>query len=152
MTAVEFHVNQADKLHYSCRLLRKVYRSGTAAVVTAEPKLLEQLDQQLWLMSSTEFVPHCSSTAANATRAATPIVLVSELDALDELDQRTREGVLINLGQQVPAGFERFERVIEIASSQPEDRLAARARWKYYQERGYALKRHDTAAPEPQLA
>ena len=146
MTAVEFHVNQPDKLHYACRLLRKVYRSGTAAVVTAEPALLQQLDQQLWLLSTTEFVPHCSSNAPASTLNATPILLASQLDACPS------EGVLINLGQHIATGFERFERVIEVASSQEEDRLAARARWKYYQERGYALKRHDVPAGEAKAA
>ena len=47
MTDIEFHVNVPDKLHYSCRLLRKAYRSGANAVVTAEPELLLQLDQHL---------------------------------------------------------------------------------------------------------
>lgn len=146
MTAVEFHVNQPDKLHYTCRLLRKVYRSGTAAVVTAEPELLQLLDQQLWLMSATEFVPHCSSNALASTLAATPILLASQIDACPP------EGVLINLGQNVAAGFERFERVIEVASSDEEDRLAARARWKFYQERGYPLKRHDAPTGESKTA
>jgi DNA polymerase III subunit chi len=146
MTAVEFHVNQPDKLHYACRLLRKAYRSGAKAVVIAEPELLQQLDQQLWLLSPTEFLPHCSSTAAAHTVAATPIVLASQIE------DGPADGVLINLGQAIAPGFERFERVIEIASSQEEDRLAARARWKYYQERGYALKRHEIAATDQRAA
>lgn len=139
MTAIEFHVNQADKLHYTCRLLRKAYRMGTSTVVTAEPDLLEQLDQMLWQFSSTEFLPHCTSSSPAHTAARTPIVLASQLDNC------SFESVLINVGQRVAPGFERFERVIEVASSQEDDRLAARARWKFYQERGYSLKRHEAA-------
>ena len=137
MTAIEFHVNVSDKLHYSCRLLRKAYRSGANAVVTATPELLLQLDKVLWSYSSTEFLPHCRSDSAVATTAATPILLAEQLDVYPP------GSVLINLGLQVPGGFELFERFIEVASSSEDDRLAARERWKHYRDRGYALKRHE---------
>ena len=137
MTAIEFHVNVPDKLHYSYRLLRKAYRSGANAVVTATPELLLQLDKVLWSYSSTEFLPHCRSDSAAATTAATPILLAEQLDVYPP------GSVLINLGLQVPGGFERFERFIEVASSSEDDRLAARERWKHYRDRGYALKRHE---------
>ena len=142
MTAIEFHVNQDDKLHYACRLLRKAYRMGTNTVVTAEPQLLQQLDNLLWQFSSTDFLPHCSSNSPAQTVAVTPIVLTAQLDAC------LSDGVLINLGQSVAPGFECFERVIEVASSQEEDLLAARGRWKFYQERGYPLKRHEVATTD----
>ena len=137
MTDIEFHVNVPDKLQYSCRLLRKAYRSGAKAVVTAEPDLLLQLDQMLWSYSATEFLPHCRGNSAATTMASTPIWLV------DTLDVCPAGSVLINLGQQVPGDFERFERFIEVASSADSDRLAARDRWKYYRDRGYSLKRHE---------
>ena len=143
MTDIEFHVNVPDKLHYSCRLLRKAYRSGAKAVVTAEPELLQQLDQLLWSYSTTEFLPHCRSDSSFQVMAATPIWLADQLDACPS------GSVLINLRQHVPDDFERFERFIEVASSQESDRLAARDRWKYYRDRGYSLKRHELpAAPE----
>ena len=142
MTAIEFHVNVSDKLHYSCRLLRKAYRSGANAVVTATPELLLQFDKVLWSYSSTEFLPHCRSDSAAATMAATPILLAEQLDVYPP------GSVLINLGLQVPGGFERFERFIEVASSSQDDRLAARERWKHYRDRGYALKRHELPATQ----
>ena len=142
MTAIEFHVNVPDKLHYSCRLLRKAYRSGANAVVTATPELLLQLDKVLWNYSSIEFLPHCRSDSAAATTAATPILLAEQLDVYPP------GSVLINLGLQVPGGFERFERFIEVASSSEDDRLAARERWKHDRDRGYALKRHELPATQ----
>ena len=144
MTDIEFHVNIPDKLHYSWRLLRKAYRSGASSVVTADAEVLHQLDQLLWTYSSTEFLPHCRSNSSGATQSITPIVLTEQLNTCPT------GSVLINLGQQVPSGFERFERFIEIASSLEDDRLAARGRWKHYRDRGYALKRHELpAAMEP---
>ena len=137
MTDIEFHVNVPDKLNYSFRLLRKAYRRGAKAVVTGEPELLQQLDQLLWSYSNTEFLPHCRSDSPATTVAVTPIVLAEQLNVFPS------GSVLINLGQQVPAGFERFERFIEVASSFDADRLAARDRWKHYRDRGYSLKRHE---------
>lgn len=137
MTDIEFHVNVADKLHYSCRLLRKVLRTGAKAVVTAEAELLAQLDQLLWHFSATEFVPHCLSNAPAHTLAVTPVLLASQLDGCPT------DSVLINLGQRVPGNFERFERFIEVASDLPNDLDFARARWKHYKDRGYSLKRHE---------
>ncbi len=142
MTEIEFHANVGDKLHYSCRLLRKAVRSGAKAVVVADADTLMQLDQLLWSYSSAEFLPHCSANSPETTRLASPVLLTEQL--ADQLDGQTSKSVLVNLGQQVPANFERFERFIEIASSQVDDRQAALSRWKYYKARGYALKRHET--------
>ena len=139
MTDIEFHVNQPDKLHYSCRLLRKAYRSGTPVVVSGESAVLEQLDSLLWQFSKVDFLPHCRDNALAAIVSYSPILLVEQALACPAA------AVLINVGQALPRGFERFSRLIEIASADEHDRLAARARWKHYQVRGYPLKRHDPA-------
>ncbi len=141
MTEVEFHFNVGDKLEYSCRLLRKAHAGGAKLLVTADPVMLAQLDQMLWTLSATEFLPHCRSDAPPATLALSPIVLAAS--ALEPVLQGRAAGVLVNLGQDIPPGFESFERFIEIVSSAPEDRLAGRQRWNHYKQRGYALKAHD---------
>jgi DNA polymerase-3 subunit chi len=147
MTEVEFHYNVSDKLAYSCRLLRKARAGGARLLVTGEAVMLAQLDQMLWTFSSTEFLPHCRSDAASATLALTPIVLANS--ALDPVLEGQAYGVLVNLGQDVPQGFERFERFIEVVSSAPDDRQAGRDRWNHYKERGYSLKRHDLTPGTP---
>lgn len=145
MTEVEFHFNVGDKLAYSCRLLRKARAGGAKIMVTAEPNLLAQLDQMLWTFSSTEFLPHCRSEADPATLALTPIVLTPSPS--DPALKGSPHAVLVNLGQAVPEGFERFERFIELVASAEDDRLSARQRWKHYKDRGYALKRYDLSSP-----
>ena len=144
MTEVEFHFNVGDKLDYSCRLLRKAHTGGAKLLVTADPVMLAQLDQMLWTLSATEFLPHCRSDAPPATLALSPIVLAAS--ALEPVLEGRATGVLVNLGQNVPPGFESFERFIEIVSSAPEDRQAGRQRWNHYKQRGYALKAHDRTA------
>ena len=143
MTEIEFHANVPDKLHFSCRLLRKAVRSGARAIVVAEPEILKDLDVLLWTFSATEFLPHCLDTASGQIKQASSLLLTERLASQGELTPNT---VLVNLGQQVPAKFEQFERLIEIASVNADDRQAALARWKHYKERGYSLKRHDATA------
>jgi len=144
MTGVEFHFNVGDKLAYSCRLLRKARAGGAQIMVTAEPNLLAQLDQMLWTFSSTEFLPHCRSDADPATLVVTPIVLAASPS--DPALHGSSHGVLVNLGQLVPEGFERFERFIELVGNAEEDRLSARHRWMHYKDRGYALKKFDLSS------
>ena len=139
MTEVAFHFNVPDKLAYGCRLLRKAWGSGARVVVTAEPETLERLDLMLWTFSALEFVPHCRLTASAATLAVSPVLLAPTLAECPHHE------VLVNLGQDVPPGFERFERFIELVTVADADRAAARSRWKHYTDRGYAMKRHDLA-------
>ena len=65
----------------------------------------------LWSFSPQDFVAHCFADADEDQIAATPVVLASELR------QVPHHEVLLNLDSQVPAGFERFLRLIEVVSS-----------------------------------
>jgi len=139
MNEIEFHFNVPDKLAYSCRLLRKAHLSGACIAVTAEPGLLAELDALLWGFSPAAFVPHCTDTAQPATLAASPIVLTASPANAPHHD------VLLNLGPQVPKGFEAFRRFIEVVSTGLEDVQIGRRRWRHYAAEGYTLKRHDLA-------
>ena len=139
MTEIAFHFNVADKLLYSCRLLRKAHASGAQVAVTGEPEVLAELDQLLWSFSATEFIPHCRTSDGKGQLANKSVLL------LDSPAACPHHGVLVNLGMQVPFEFERFERFIEVVTRGSDERLAARTRWKHYADRGYSLQRHDIA-------
>jgi DNA polymerase-3 subunit chi len=137
-----FHFNAPDKVGHACRLLRKAVSSGAKVMVTGEGGLLRELDTALWTFSPLEFVAHCLGNAPAAMLTASPVVL----------SQTARTGphheVLVNLGQAVPEGFERFERLIEIVTGDEDDRAQGRRRWKHYRDRGYAITTHDLVAKE----
>lgn len=140
MTEVAFHFNAPDKLAYTCRLLRKAYRARAQVVVTGEPALLQDLDRILWTFEPLEFVPHLRAPMAGRVpqrQRATPIWL------LDSADDAPHHDVLVNLGPGVAAGFETFKRLIEVVSASPDDRQAARVRWKHYVDRGYEIVRYE---------
>jgi DNA polymerase-3 subunit chi len=143
MTEVAFHFNVADKWDYICRLLRKAAARGSRVTVTGEPVALRHVDGQLWNLSPTDFVPHCDVSSSDATTvSASPIVFCANPGLSPHHD------VLLNLGDGVPVGFERFERLIEVVGGTEEDRKLSRQRWKHYHDRGYAIRRHDLAAQE----
>jgi DNA polymerase-3 subunit chi len=146
VTEIAFHFNAPDKLSYACRLLRKAYGSSALVVVTGPLDMLKPLDSALWTFGALEFVPHCLTPADAALLAASPVVLACDLDAPGQV--LPHHQVLVNLGDEVPLGFERFERMIEVVVQDEQDRLAARRRWKHYADRGYSIQRHDLATRE----
>lgn len=141
MTGIDFHFNAPDKLSYACRLLRKAWGTGARVVVTGTPETLRELDIQLWTFSALDFIPHCYRSQDPRMLERTPVVLA------DSPRGAPHQQVLVNLGDEVPDGFERFERLIEVVTSGEEDRSQARARWKHYRDRGYAVERKDLAGP-----
>lgn len=140
MTDVAFHFGAPDKLGYACRLLRKAVGSGSSVLVVADEVALQQLDADLWAMSPTDFVAHCAGTADALMQQRCPVLLSTRIDPT-----LVQKQVLVNLAQSVAEGFENFERVIEVVSTDERDRELARLRWKYYTERGYQITRHDLA-------
>jgi DNA polymerase-3 subunit chi len=139
VTDVAFHFNAPDRMAYSCRLLRKAVANGARVVVTGHPDTLQALDAALWTFSAIDFVPHCQLDSDAFVVAVSPVVLAASLDSVPH------QQVLLNLGEQVPSGFERFERVIELVGLIDEDRRQARGRWKHYTDRGHVITRHDLA-------
>lgn len=143
MTQVEFHFNAADKMGYACRLLRKAVAKGASVVVTGEAALLRELDTALWTFSAVDFVPHCHADGAPpAVLAASPVVLSESARGAPH------QQVLVNLGDEVPEGFERYERLIEVVTLDEEDRQHARRRWRHYADRGYAVESRNQVARE----
>jgi DNA polymerase-3 subunit chi len=140
MTEIAFHFNAPDKLAYACRLLRKAVASGAKVVVTGDEASLQTLDTLLWTFSALEFLPHCRADSPMEQRMASPIVLAAQIDGNEALPHHQ---VLLNLGDAVMPGYERFERTIEVVTLDEQDRQNARQRWKHYADRRYAITRHD---------
>jgi DNA polymerase-3 subunit chi len=140
MTDIAFHFNAPDKLAYVCRLLRKAVGSGAKVVVVADTPTLQALDTQLWTFAALEFVPHCRADSPPEVLQASPIILTTDLNNAHQLPHQQ---VLVNLCSTVSAGFDIFQRVIEVVSLEDQDRQNARTRWKQYAEHGYSITRHD---------
>ena len=128
---VAFHFNAPDRLVYACRLLRKAYLKGARLLVLADEPLARELDQRLWTMAGTEFVPHVLDGATAALLERTPIVISSA-----ERAEAAAADVLVNLRDRWPEGYEACARVIEVVTGEPSVRDQARQRWKRYKSLG----------------
>ncbi len=138
MTRIDFHLNVADQLLYTCRLVRKAYGSGLKVVCySTRHELLEHLDTLLWTFSEQDFLPHVVS--GHPDIAQTPIVLTDKSDDISHYD------LLINLDEQWPPFFSRFDRLVEIVGTDEDNKAQARQRYKFYKERGYPLNTFDRA-------
>jgi DNA polymerase-3 subunit chi len=144
MTEIAFHFNVPDRLGYACRLLRKAWRGGAEVAVVGQPALLDRLDQLLWTFDPLAFIPHVRLRPGGPVRPAlqahTTIWLVERGEAAPH------RAVLVNLGDEVPPGFEGFNRLIDVVSVDAAERQAGRARWKHYADRGYVIERHEVGA------
>lgn len=128
MTRVDFHTNVPDKFAYACRLVRKASAAGNRIVLLTDDAAQQQaLDAQLWSFSPTDFLPHVA--AGDALAAQTPIILMH-----DDSAPLPHTDLLVNLSRRMPAGFERFSRVIEVVSAEENDAAAGRQRYKSYKQ------------------
>lgn len=132
MTRVDFHTGVADKLGHACRLIRKAWRAGNRVVVTGSAEQLARLDVQLWTFEPGEFIPHARLLAGGQVPpplARTPIWLAD--DTADLPADLAGAGVLVNLGPEPAAGFDRFPRLIEIVAQASEEVASGRQRWRH---------------------
>ena len=138
MTQIDFYVHVANKLHTLCTLAAKALaRDVRMMVLTPDAETTEQVDRLLWSQPSIGFLPHCR--AHHRLAPLTPIIV-------DHLaDPVVHEQLLVNLCPDSPAVFSRFERLIEIVSLDEADRTLARARFRFYRDRGYEIRTHDLA-------
>lgn len=145
MTEITFYTFADDPLDVARRVAAKAYGQGKQVMIYApDAGAADAIDRLLWTTPALSFVPHCRDTDALA--GETPVLIGANVDALRSAD------VMINLDPCQPAGFGRFERLVEIVGQDDASREAGRVRYRFYQSRGYALTTHDlrqTAAQEP---
>lgn len=136
MTRVDFYFNAANKADVAMRLAAKAYHAGQCTLLyTEEEALAAQLDTGLWTAQQLSFVPHVR--CGHPLAARTPILIGTRPEALASCD------ILINLTREPPGCLGRFARLIEIVTVDEADRHQARGRFRFYQERGYALETLD---------
>jgi DNA polymerase III subunit chi len=139
MTEVKFFFNVDSKLLFACKLAKKAFTEGRKLVVySPEARRAEEFDRQLWSYEQLGFVPHVR--AGHALAGETPIVIATDDNNLPHHE------ALLNLGDEPPSFFSRFEHLREIVSTDDDDRLRARERMKFYKSRGFNVETQDMKA------
>jgi DNA polymerase III subunit chi len=143
MTRVDFYVlddgGAQARERFACRLVEKAWRLKHSIYLhAASPAEAAQLDKLLWTFSDRSFLPHVldGPDLDPALAAATPVRVGAGRKPAFEAE------LLVNLDNEVPVFFSRFERVAEIVGGDDSQRAAARERFRFYRDRGYALETH----------
>jgi DNA polymerase-3 subunit chi len=138
MTKIDFYVGKTSslqaRLNLACKLVEKAHvRKLYTYIHTDTPTTSAQLDEMLWKFNDISFIPH----ALVGTKDAAARVLIGH-------DHEPMEncGFLINLSNEIPAFFSRFERLAEILDQEEPVLLAGRKRYQFYRDRGYNLEYH----------
>ena len=139
MTRVDFYVlpEGADDgpLPTACRLCEKAAGAGKRVHVHApDDEVAREFDRLLWIYKQGGFVAHERLPSGDPGPAA---VLIGGGEPLP-----SHQDVLLNLAAEVPAFYERFERVLEIVHGDVATRAASRGRFKFYRDRGLSPETH----------
>ncbi|MSQ60911.1 MAG: DNA polymerase III subunit chi [Betaproteobacteria bacterium] len=138
MTRIDFYINADSRLSTLATLSNKALRQGARLfVLTDGQESTEKVDRYLWTQPATGFLPHCR--AASKRASVTPIIVDHVAEPV------VHEQVLVNFSADCSHVFSRFERLIEIVGLDEDDKLAARARFRFYRDRGYEIRTHDLA-------
>jgi DNA polymerase-3 subunit chi len=140
MTRVDFYVlpdgSDEGPLPTACRLCEKAAGAGKRVLVHApDADVAREFDRLLWVYKQGGFVAH--ERVGASTDPGPAAVLIGG----DEPPPSHRD-VLLNLGDAVPAFFDRFERVLEIVAGDAATRGSSRARFKFYRDRGITPESH----------
>jgi DNA polymerase-3 subunit chi len=136
VTRIQFFHGAQDRLKAAAQWIKSRYEAQLPVWVYSDNESdLDQLDRLLWTQVATGFIPHCRS--GDKLQPLTPVVLSNSMEATSQ-DQ-----CLLNLANDIPPGFSRFDELVEIVSTDDDDRLPGRERFRFYRERGYDLRNID---------
>jgi DNA polymerase-3 subunit chi len=138
MTEIDFYTHVDSKLAVACKVSAKAVEQGLKVWVhSPDAHTTADFDRLLWTQNALGFVPHCR--AADPLAPETPVIVEHE-----SVEPRHQD-VLINLHGDTPPFFSRFQRLVEIVSTDPADSDKARERWRFYKNRGYEIRSHNLA-------
>lgn len=140
MTKVLFCHGAQDRLQAAAAWLMQANENRRATepatiVYAPDDRIASRFDQLLWTHPAIGFQPHCRANSPLA--AETPVLIANNLDQLPQ------DKHLLNLSDEMPPGFSRFENLVEIISTDDAVRLPARDRVKFYRDRGYEIQYRD---------
>jgi DNA polymerase-3 subunit chi len=117
-----YHCTRAPAREVAVRLVARAHGSGQRLLVVGEPERLQALDRALWVNDPASFLPH--GMAGEGHEAEQPILL----SEAPEPANGARLLMLLETG--LPAGFDRFERVLNLFEDGSDAHARARADWK----------------------
>lgn len=138
MTEISFYVGRSDTLRgrllLACRLIEKARQHKMHVHVhTDNFASSKQLDELLWTWNETSFIPHTTDLGGDLVESVT---IADDFEPVENCDY------LINLSNERPSFFSRYQKMAEIIDQSDEVLTAGRERYSFYKKRGYNLSYH----------
>lgn len=142
MTSIDFYISESSDIQVrnqlACRLSEKACHSKLATFIhTQTEQHSQEIDKLLWTFKASSFIPHQLYNSEEAGKQAQPILIGNDIEPEKNFD------LLINLDNQIPDFFSRFNRVIEIVTNNEEQRDLSRKHYTFYKDRGYIINTHN---------
>jgi DNA polymerase III subunit chi len=133
MTRIDFYFNVPNKQQLVQSLIEAaLLKRRQVTIFTTDESAALSLSEYLWKNKAESFLPNTHANHAHAARS--PVVIGLQADSF------MHDDMLINLAPNEPSIFSRFTHLVELVSEDEADKVAARARYKFYRDRGYEIK------------
>ena len=139
MTRIDFYVLEAAEqdllLRLACRLAEKAFHSGSRVYChVGDDAQANELTDRLWSYRADSFLPARRTTAEIG---ADDVLVVGCGDPPE-----SHHDVLINLSEELPPAYSRFDRVLELVLTTHEALEASRRKFVWYRDHGYDRRTH----------
>ena len=139
MTRIDFYFNVTNKQGLISDLVTSTLaKHRQVTILEDDEDKANIISNDLWYNVPESFLPNM--LAINQLAINTPVVVHWHENQLYQDD------MLINLTTKEPAFFSRFTQLVEIVTDDEQDKQLARARYKFYRDRGYEIKNLDFTA------
>ena len=126
-----------------CQLCEKaIVQQMKVLVYTKSIEQAHQLDELLWTFKADSFLSHKNELSEVAADSTFPYPIIISSDIKDETIA-VNYHLLINLSNEFPDFFQHFTRIAEMVGKNPDDKIFARKRYRFYRDKGYTLNKFD---------
>lgn len=137
MTQIDFYslpdTDPEARIILTCRLLEKSLAKKHRVLIQVNDKDdAEQLSEKIWGFRPESFLAHGFLNEHPK----------NQIEIGWTNDHGSQSDILIQLSDEIPEFFSRFNRVIEITCNTPAIITPTRLHFRFYKERGYPLKHH----------
>jgi DNA polymerase-3 subunit chi len=133
MTRIDFYFNVANKKLLLSELVQGALNKRRKVTVLADnAESAHEISASLWQQQIEGFAPNV--LVDNVLALQTPVIVHWQQNEL------LQDDMLINFAQVGPSFFSRFTQLVELVGEDEQDKVAARARYKFYRDRGYEVK------------
>lgn len=138
MTRIDFYFNVANKQQLLAELVQGALNKRRKVTVLAnDAESAREISANLWQQQVEGFMPNV--LVDNTFALQTPVIIHWQQNPL------LQDDLLINFAEVEPSFFSRFTQLVELVGDDEQDKVAARARYKFYRDRGYEVKNINNA-------